>query len=103
VVDTIELRLAGAAVAQGLPQQFIAGQTAQMYLEMRDVYGNIPTLDLGVDVSIRYRLQPDRDVLLAAIVPNLDEAVRNKNGIRIAFATTRILTIAGTDPPGLGV
>lgn len=40
------------AVEPGSNSKFVAGQTANIYIDMRDKYGNVPTLD--IDVEIRY-------------------------------------------------
>eukprot|EP00959_Pyramimonas_sp_CCMP1952_P471257 9498106-Pyramimonas_sp.AAC.1 len=82
-------------VPPGTVQEFTAGETASVYLEMRDVYGNVPSIDFVADVAIKYALQPNRDVLLATLSPNPDENVRNANAERMAFKATRQLTILG--------
>lgn len=74
----------------------MAGQTASLYVDMRDQYGNPASLDLAVDFSISYVLQPDRDIRLATVEMSGNADLVTPSGLKVAFRSFAVLTIAGT-------
>ncbi|KAK3289369.1 hypothetical protein CYMTET_3197 [Cymbomonas tetramitiformis] len=73
----------------GDDMEYVAGETAIMYLDVRDKYGNVANVLPTTDISVRYQLQPNREVIIANILDNLaDPLDTNTTARRLLGADT---------------